>query len=524
MDSAEIVTLKEKCLKAQALFSKKAYRLLESVQHMEKDVLISEIKVLKEEFGKMHDAGLDYTDALEETVGAEEETAQVNEEITKCLAAFTKALQHARETLWSQYAEADIQLHADGAEKKWAEVEATEVKKLSETDHHALKNCLREKIHALEERVLEWDSLIPVKGMVYHRQVYNLCNKLRDWERSWQKSQRIQTNKESVGSGASQPTHQVPSTAYAPAPTSATPTVSKPKVAIENLDKTDCATLLHLLEHVQPTSPRNLSSPPSQPQNAVIDSSTDCMQGLDATLLTQTELEGEMRSTNDFTEENDALVPCESSAAIHLEMEPSLKFKKGCEAGMKDTGRPQESEISVTGDAHLENVKSSPASLLLYKTVHMTAGLQESKSSARSNQLHSTSDPVYPSKPEPSNPAKMAEGSGHFRKETIKVDEVTPAKPAAKLTPTKPPAAESDCNTGQSEKGHRRPSAVGQWRKAFQVSLAVSVQPWKWPRKKCPPPATTPRIPDGRRLPRGTEKWKIGWVATARSQLTQSGR
>lgn len=49
------------------------------------------------DFGRMHDAGLNYVDALEEI--EEDEVAHAIDKTAKCLAKYTQTLQVAKETL-----------------------------------------------------------------------------------------------------------------------------------------------------------------------------------------------------------------------------------------------------------------------------------------------------------------------------------------------------------------------------------------------------------------------------------------
>lgn len=136
------------------------------------------------DFGRVHNTGLEYVDALGE-VENEKEAAHATK---KCLAIYTETLQLAKEMLWSKFAHVDRKLYTDGAEEKCAEVENTDVKELPEEDCQVLRESLVERINMLERKVLEWESLDSgAKTIVYKQQLYKLGNRLHDWRQSWQK-------------------------------------------------------------------------------------------------------------------------------------------------------------------------------------------------------------------------------------------------------------------------------------------------------------------------------------------------
>ncbi|XP_062390786.1 uncharacterized protein LOC134078694 [Sardina pilchardus] len=197
MDSSELAALKGKRSKAQASFSKKANKLSLTVDLLEKKVLIDEIRALAVDFGRVHDAGLEYVDALGEVESEKEkeqagkEAAHVKEKTATCLVTYTEALELARETLWSKFAYGDFKLYADGAEEKCTEVEGTDVKKLPQEDFEVLRESLVERIRMLQQKVLEWEGLLSgAKTTAYKQQLYKLGNRLHDWVRSWQKLRR----------------------------------------------------------------------------------------------------------------------------------------------------------------------------------------------------------------------------------------------------------------------------------------------------------------------------------------------
>ncbi|XP_077949972.1 uncharacterized protein LOC144389412 [Gasterosteus aculeatus] len=204
MDSAELVALKGKRSTAQACFTKRAKKLSLTEDLLEKRVLIDEIRALGVDFGKFHDTGLEYVDALGEVEGDEEkasrEVAHVEEKMATCLATYTETLQLAKETLWNKFAYVDLKLYADGAEEKCAEMENIEVKELPEEDFQVLREGLLERIKMLELKALEWESLVSgAKITLYKQQLYKLVNRLHDWARSWEKMKR----KEEVEEGSS---------------------------------------------------------------------------------------------------------------------------------------------------------------------------------------------------------------------------------------------------------------------------------------------------------------------------------
>ncbi|XP_076129224.1 uncharacterized protein LOC143110221 [Alosa pseudoharengus] len=203
MDSEELVALKGKRSTAQGSFNKRAKKLSLTGDLLEKRVLIDEIRALGVDFGKLHDAGLEYVDALGEVESEEEkarkEVAHVEEKMATCLATYTETLQLAKETLWSKFAYVDLKLYADGAEEKCAEVENTEVKELPEEDFQVLREGLLERIKMLEQKVLEWEGLVAgAKITVYKQQLYKLVNRLHDWVRSWEKVKRTEEVDEDV--------------------------------------------------------------------------------------------------------------------------------------------------------------------------------------------------------------------------------------------------------------------------------------------------------------------------------------
>ncbi|KAL2088697.1 hypothetical protein ACEWY4_015596 [Coilia grayii] len=215
MDSAELMALKGKRSTAQALFSKRANKLSLTVKLLEKGLLIDETRALGVDFERVHDTGLEYIDALGEVEKAEEETAHAKEKTAKCLATYTEVLQLARDTLWFKYANDDIQLYADGAERKCAELESTDMKMLLEEEYQVLKESLSERIHMLEQKVLEWEGLVDgSKIKVYKQQLYDLGNRLREWAQSWK---RLNHSKPEGPTGAGIKPH-VPNTPYAPPP------------------------------------------------------------------------------------------------------------------------------------------------------------------------------------------------------------------------------------------------------------------------------------------------------------------
>lgn len=70
-----------------------------------------------------------------------------------CLASYSKALQLARETLWTKFAELEIRLYAEGTKNKCKEVEAASVEDMLEHEFEALREGLLEMIHELERKV-----------------------------------------------------------------------------------------------------------------------------------------------------------------------------------------------------------------------------------------------------------------------------------------------------------------------------------------------------------------------------------
>ncbi|CAL8263470.1 unnamed protein product [Arctogadus glacialis] len=122
--------------------------------------LIDEIRTLGVDFGKVHDTGLEYIDALGEVEKAEEEAAHAEEKTAKCLDTYTDTLRLAKETLWFKFAYVEIKLYADGAEEKCAEVERTDVNELPEEDCQVLRESLEERISMLERKVLEWETIV----------------------------------------------------------------------------------------------------------------------------------------------------------------------------------------------------------------------------------------------------------------------------------------------------------------------------------------------------------------------------
>ena len=113
MDSAELAALKGKRTTAQTLFSRRARKLSLTVDLLEKRALIDEIRALGVDFGKVHDTGLEYVDALGEVENeeekAEEEAAHAEEKTAKCLATYKETLQLAKETLWTKFGYVDLQ-------------------------------------------------------------------------------------------------------------------------------------------------------------------------------------------------------------------------------------------------------------------------------------------------------------------------------------------------------------------------------------------------------------------------------
>lgn len=105
---------------------------------------------------------------------------------------FCEILQIAKETLWSKFAYVNLKLYADGAEEKCAEVEYTDMSRLSEEDFQALKESLVERINMFERKMLEWEGLVSgTKTTVYKQQLYKLGNRLHDWAQSWQRLKQI---------------------------------------------------------------------------------------------------------------------------------------------------------------------------------------------------------------------------------------------------------------------------------------------------------------------------------------------
>lgn len=183
MDSAELEALKGKRSAAQALFSKRANKLSLAVDLLEEKALTYEIRTLSVDFGKLHDTGLEYVDALGEVKCEEgkvaEEVSSVEEKLERCFAKYTKTLQVAKETLWSKFAYVDLKLYADGAEEKCAELEDTDVSRLPEEEFQALHESLVERISMFEQQVLGWEGLVPgTKTTVYKQQLYKLRNRL----------------------------------------------------------------------------------------------------------------------------------------------------------------------------------------------------------------------------------------------------------------------------------------------------------------------------------------------------------
>lgn len=143
------------------------------------------------DFGKVHDAGLDYADALGEVESDEDE--KTAEKTAKCLVTYTETLQRAKETLWTKFAFVDLKMYADGAEEKCDEMESIDVKELPREDCEAFRESLTERIGMLERKMLEWESLVSgTKITVYKQLLYKLENRLHDWTQSWQKLKRTE--------------------------------------------------------------------------------------------------------------------------------------------------------------------------------------------------------------------------------------------------------------------------------------------------------------------------------------------
>lgn len=102
MDSTELAALKGKRSTAQALFSKRDKKLSVTVDLLEKRALINKIRALGVDFGKLHNIGLDYVDALGEVEGEGDELDQAEEKIAKCLAIYTEMLQLCRHKIVCQ--------------------------------------------------------------------------------------------------------------------------------------------------------------------------------------------------------------------------------------------------------------------------------------------------------------------------------------------------------------------------------------------------------------------------------------
>lgn len=98
MDSAELEGLKGKRSTAQATFSKKANKLSLTVDLLEEKALINEIGTLSVDFGKLHDIGLEYVNALGEVKFEEEKVnevmAYVEEEMETCFAKYISFLRN----------------------------------------------------------------------------------------------------------------------------------------------------------------------------------------------------------------------------------------------------------------------------------------------------------------------------------------------------------------------------------------------------------------------------------------------
>ncbi|CAL8332781.1 unnamed protein product [Arctogadus glacialis] len=212
MDLAELAALKGKRSTAQALFSKRANKLSLTGDLLGKRALIDEIRTLGVDFGKVHDTGLEYIDALGEVEKAEEEAAHAEAKTAKCLDTYTDTLRLAKETLWFKFAYVEIKLYADGAEEKCAEVERTDVNELPEEDCQVLRESLEERISMLERKVLEWETIVSeAKTTVYKQQLYNLGNRLHDWVQSWKKLKRTEEL-----DGGEEAAPAVPNFPYAP--------------------------------------------------------------------------------------------------------------------------------------------------------------------------------------------------------------------------------------------------------------------------------------------------------------------
>lgn len=169
MDLAELEALKGQRSTAQATFSKRANKLSLTVDLLEEKALINEIRTLSVDFGKLHGIGLEYVDALGKVKCDEEKVkdvmAYVEEKMEKCLAKYTEILQIAKERLWSKFAYVNLKLYADGAEEKCAEVEDTDMSRLSEEYFQALRESFGERISMLERKVLEWEGLVQAAAL-----------------------------------------------------------------------------------------------------------------------------------------------------------------------------------------------------------------------------------------------------------------------------------------------------------------------------------------------------------------------
>ncbi|XP_063074450.1 uncharacterized protein LOC134464998 [Engraulis encrasicolus] len=462
MESTEIAVLKEKFSTAQTVFCKKANRLSVAVDIPEKEVFIKDIGELCIEFSRLHDAGWDYIEALGESEDENGEAAQAREKITKCLASCVESLQLARETLWSKYASDEIQLYADSAEKECVETERVKVQGLPVTKFEAMRVSVLKKIHMLEEKVLEWEHLIPGKSTSSKRLLYKLGNRLRDWEKKWKWSNCSTPKKASGGAGV-QPTSNASSSEDAPP--SDEPTPSKTQNSL-------------VKEVGGPHSGWLGASNPTlhHPIEPGIPKATRAPQAVGTAAALQT---GE-HSANGEVEDIKASLQLIEHTITSL---------------VKDSiAKQTEDENLTTRDVHPQQAKSSShlllansASSILPIPVDTTAWPQASEHSATSDvhMQEAKSGPAFPLLPRPMNQAEIAEGSD-IGKEVPPAKEPAPTEPAVKYTPTKSASeTESGDYCGQSEEGPKRPSVAEdsgrQSRKVLSVLGKEETQPWKWP-------------------------------------------
>lgn len=230
MESTEIVALKGKWASAHAALTKRSNKLSLTIDIIEKGALIEEIRALSGDFGKVHDIGLELLEALAEVDGAEGEAARVKAKTEQYLSAYTETIQLARETLWTKFAQPEIELYAEATEERCKVVEATNIQDLLEHDYEALRDGLLEMIHELEQKVLAWERIVSDKVTHHKQRLFKLRNRARDWELGWKISSRT-PKREPSGSGVQKTLSQPTTPAALPSPSP--PTILKPQISLE---------------------------------------------------------------------------------------------------------------------------------------------------------------------------------------------------------------------------------------------------------------------------------------------------